>query len=125
MTPCAGVPCCVASLYVGGGGGVNSSGLEFCRGGSRGGRLGFGLGGGAGDAAEAAPGRKAGGLGRWAVLNPVVLDLYGPGASLLASSSACRRASSLSCSLCLAPAAGADASPVGERAPAAAEEPAL
>lgn len=83
------------------------------------------MGGGAGDAAEAAPGRKAGGLGRWAVLNPVVSDLYGPGAGLLASSSALRRASSLSCSLCLAPVVGADATPVGEQALAAAEEPAL
>jgi hypothetical protein len=64
--------CCIASPYEGGAGGVYSSTFSVWRGGSLGGRPGgfdreAGAGGGV-----AAFGRKAGGLGRFAVLNPVV-----------------------------------------------------
>ena len=61
-TPCAVASCRLVSVYGGGGDGVYSSGFEFCRGGSRGGRLGAGfaptLVG-----AEAGFGCRAGGLG--------------------------------------------------------------
>jgi hypothetical protein len=100
----------VASLYVGGGAGAYSFGLEFCRGGNRGGRLGFGFAAareGGGGGGEAADGLKAGGFGRCAVLRPVVSGLYGPGGGLLASASALLCASSLSCKRCFAdPSAG-------------------
>jgi hypothetical protein len=108
---------------VGGGAGANSFGFEFWRGGSggRGGRLGFGFVEGPVVDGDAAPGRKAGGLGRCAVLNPVVSGLYGAGGGLFASSSSLLRASSLSCSLCFADTADADDGPVG----AGAAEPLL
>jgi len=113
-TPCSGLASCVASLYVGGGAGANSSGFEFWRGGSggRGGRLGFGLAAPA-VGGVAAPGLNAGGLGRCAVLKPVVSGRYGPGAGLFASSSSLLLASSRSCSLCFADPAGADDGPDG------------
>lgn len=106
----------MASLYVGGGGGALKSGFEFCRGGSRGGRLGFGLVAAGGGGGDAAPGLKAGGFGRCAVLRPVVSGRYGPGGGLLASSSAALLAASFSWSRCFAdPCCGCEL--------AAAEEP--
>lgn len=58
---------------------------------------------------EAAPGLNTGGLGRFAVLSPVVSGRYGPGGGLFASSSALLCASCLSCRRCLADPAGAAA----------------
>jgi hypothetical protein len=58
---------------------------------------------------DGAPGLKAGGLGRCAVLRPVVSGLYGPGGGLFASSSARLCASSLSCKRCRAEPSGAAA----------------
>ena len=53
-------------------------------------------------------GRADGGLGKCAVLSPVVSALYGPGGGLFASSSSSLlRASSLSCRRCLADPSGA------------------
>lgn len=107
----------VASPYVGGGGGVNSSGYSFCRGGRTGGglplvvRVGGGGPGAAvtGEGACARPGRAGGGLplaggagpgldvpglfllkgggGRLSVLKPEVFIRYGPGGGLASSSS--------------------------------------
>ena len=62
-------------MYVGGGAGANSFGFEFWRGGSRGGRLGFVFEALAVVGGGVAPGRKAGGFGRCAVLKPVVSGL--------------------------------------------------
>lgn len=62
-TPCEAASCCVASLYVGGGAGANSSGYSVWRGGSLGGRLGFGLADGGGGGVAAALGREAGSAG--------------------------------------------------------------
>ena len=74
----------MAAAYVGGGStGADWSGVEFCRGGRRGGRL--GLGGFAAGAwleglfalSELPPVRRTGGTGRFEVLMPVLLARYG------------------------------------------------
>ena len=86
-----------------------SSTFSVCRGGSLGGSLGGPPRGAGGGGGVAALGLNAGGLGRCAVLSPVVSVLYGPCGVDSCSARLC--ASSLSCKRCLAEPAGAAPTP--------------